>query len=64
MDAADTLVTVLTSAAVGWLVWVEVRSRRNTATGNAQQLLKPGETKVNLEAGTNLDKRALRKRQR
>jgi hypothetical protein len=64
MDAADTLVTVLTSAAVGWLIWVEVRSRRNTAMGNAQQLSEPGETKVNLEAGINLDKRALRKRQR
>jgi ferric-dicitrate binding protein FerR (iron transport regulator) len=64
MDAADTLVAVLTSAAVGWLVWVEVRSRRNTATGNAQQLSEPDETTVNLDAGIILDKRATRKKQR
>jgi len=29
MDAAHILVAVLTTAAVGWLVWVEFQCRRN-----------------------------------
>lgn len=31
------LVGVLTSAAVGWLVWAEINSRRNTARENARK---------------------------
>jgi hypothetical protein len=37
MDAGHILVAVLTSAAVAWLVWVEVRSRRNAAVQSAQE---------------------------
>ena len=35
MDAGHILVGVLTSAAVGWLVWAEMKSRRNTVRKNA-----------------------------
>jgi hypothetical protein len=31
MDASQILVAVLTAFAVGWLVWAELRSRRNVA---------------------------------
>lgn len=35
MDAAEILVAVLTAAAVGWLVWVEIRCRRSQANQTA-----------------------------
>jgi len=31
MDASQVLVAVLTAFAIGWLVWAELRSRRNVA---------------------------------
>jgi hypothetical protein len=37
MDAANILVMVLTSAAVGWLIWVEIHSRRNRTDEPARQ---------------------------
>jgi len=37
MDAGQILVAVLTSAAVGWLIWVEIHSRRNAATQRTSQ---------------------------
>ena len=37
MDAGYILVAVLTSAAVAWLVWVEIHSRRNAALQTARE---------------------------
>jgi hypothetical protein len=39
MDAANILVVVLTSAAVGWLIWVEIHSRRNRTDEPAREAL-------------------------
>jgi len=41
MDAGHILVGVLTSAAVGWLVWAELNSRRNTLQENARKNRQP-----------------------
>jgi hypothetical protein len=45
MDAANILVGVLTSAAVGWLIWVEIHSRRNAALQSAQESQERTESK-------------------
>lgn len=37
MDASHILVGALTAIAFSWLVWVEIRSRRNTAAQPEQQ---------------------------
>lgn len=37
MDAGHILVGVMTSAAVGWLIWLDLHSRRNTAAQKAQE---------------------------
>ncbi len=37
MDAGHILVGVLTSAAVGWLVWAELNSRRNSSAADARK---------------------------
>jgi len=38
MDAGHILVGVLTSAAVGWLVWAELNSRRNSSRADARKV--------------------------
>ena len=53
MDAANILVVVLTSAAVGWLIWVEIHSRRNRTDEPAREALESAaanETAVLLKA--------------
>ena len=47
MDAGHILVAVLTSAAVGWLVWVEVHSRQNATLQSAHESVGAGEPKTN-----------------
>jgi len=37
MDAGHILVGVLTSAAIGWLVWAEMNSRRNSSRADARK---------------------------
>lgn len=39
MDASQILVAVLTAFAVGWLVWAELRSRRNIAAEHNRSAL-------------------------
>jgi hypothetical protein len=58
MDAGQILVAVLTSAAVGWLIWVEMHSRRNAATQRASQ---PPE---DAEANASEERASLRSRRR
>jgi hypothetical protein len=45
MDAANILVGVLTTTAVGWLIWAEMNSRRNSARQNANELTEETELK-------------------
>ena len=47
MDAGYILVAVLTSAAVAWLVWVEIHSRRNAALQTARKLPEAPESTAN-----------------
>jgi hypothetical protein len=47
MDAGYILVAVLTSAAVAWLVWVEIHSRRNAALQTARELPEAPESQTN-----------------
>ena len=49
MDAGQILVAVLTSAAVGWLIWVEMHSRRNAAAQSASQSPKAAESDASEE---------------
>jgi|GEM_PF-3913558 len=39
------LVGVLTAAAVGWMIWAEMNSRRNTARENAEVQAEGSESK-------------------
>jgi hypothetical protein len=49
MDAGEILVAVLTSAAVGWLIWVEIHSRRNAAAQSVSQPPIAAETRATSE---------------
>lgn len=49
MDASHIVVGALTAMTVGLLVWIEIRSRRNRATGKAI----PPVTGVTLPPGKN-----------
>ena len=42
--AANILVGVMTAAAVAWLIWVEMNSRRNMASQNASRPIEAVET--------------------
>lgn len=44
--AANILVGVLTAAAVGWVIWAEMNSRRNTARQNADVPEEPSDVDV------------------
>lgn len=59
MDAGNILVAVLTSAAVAWLVWVEIHSRRNAAVQAAR--VEAIESKTNEDGAIIGDTRAKRK---
>lgn len=43
--AANILVGVMTAAAVAWLIWAEMNSRRNTARQNATVPVETAEVK-------------------
>lgn len=61
MDAGHILVAVMTSAAVAWLAWVEVRSRRNAAMQSAGTSSEAAESSADEEGSLIRDKRASRK---
>ena len=61
MDTGHILVAVLTSAAVAWLVWVEIHSRRNAALQTARELPEAPESKTNENRAIVGDSRAKRK---
>ena len=60
MDAGQILVAVLTSAAVSWLIWVEIRSRRNNAAQSASPFPKAVESEAGEERLSPPSKRARR----
>ena len=61
MDAGHILVAVMTSAAVAWLVWVEVRSRRNAAVQSAGESSEAAESSADEGGSLIRDRRASRK---
>lgn len=61
MDAGQILVAVLTSAAVGWLIWVEMHSRRNTAAQSTSQSPKAAESDASEERVPPLSRRGRRR---
>jgi hypothetical protein len=61
MDAGQILVAVLTSAAVGWLIWVEVHSRRNAAAQSARLPAEAADSKAGEEGVSTISSRARRR---
>jgi hypothetical protein len=60
MDAAHILVAVLTTAAVGWLVWVEFQCRRNRVKQTTGETAEEGTSQpAGNKFGTGDDERAL-----
>jgi len=60
MDAAHILVAVLTTAAVGWLVWVEFQCRRNRVKQTTSETAEEGNSRHSgNKFGTGDDDRAL-----
>jgi hypothetical protein len=51
MDASHILVGVLTGISLGFLVWIEMRSRRNTAEAEQNPVARVPETVTPLKKG-------------